>query len=77
MDPAATDALANALAPIAAAAPGSALSARALANLLAQHESQRAALAGLWAYYRNPLTAKAPSRSGRPYSLAQQRGLPL
>jgi len=60
----------------AAAAPGG-LNAGALAALLAQHQAQRPALAGLWAYYRNPLTPRAPSRCGRPYALAQQRGLPL
>ncbi|HZW07142.1 MAG TPA: phage portal protein, partial [Phycisphaerales bacterium] len=74
-DPAATDALAHALAPVTAS-PG-ALSARALADLLARHQARRPALAALWDYYRNPLTPKAPSRSGRPYALAQQRGLPL
>ncbi|MDP1663411.1 MAG: phage portal protein [Phycisphaerales bacterium] len=62
---------------LSAAAGSVGLHPRTLAGLLAQHKAQRASLAGLWAYYRNPLTPRAPSRSGRPYSLAQQRGLPL
>lgn len=62
---------------IHAAAGTSGLHPRTLASLLALHQAQRPALAGLWAYYRNQLTPRPPSRCGRPYALAQQRGLPL
>lgn len=71
--PTSTDALAAALAPVAQAG----VSAATLAHLIVEHRDHRARLAALWDYYRNPLTHKAPSRTGRPYALAQQRGLPL
>ncbi|MBY0307760.1 MAG: phage portal protein [Phycisphaerales bacterium] len=68
-----THTLAAALAPVAQAGANPA----ALADALAAHDRRRARLDTLWDYYRNPLTPKAPSRSGRPYALAQQQGLPL
>jgi hypothetical protein len=74
MDHASTDNLTRALTPLATRG---ALNARTLADLIARHQAQSASLAALWAYYRNPLTTRPASRSGRPYNLAQQRGLPL
>jgi len=74
MDPTSTDALTSALTASLGHAGGS---AGALAQAIAEHAGRRAALGTLWDYYRNPLTARPPSRSGRPYALAQQRGLPL
>ena len=53
------------------------LDPRALAAGLESHRSDQARLGVLWDYYRNPITPRSPSRSGRPYTLAQQRGLPL
>jgi hypothetical protein len=71
--PLSIDALTDALAPVAQVGVNPA----ALARLITDHRDHRRRLATLWDYYRNPLTHKAPSRTGRPYSLAQQRGLPL
>lgn len=53
------------------------LDPRTLAAGLESHRSDQARLGVLWDYYRNPITPRSPSRSGRPYTLAQQRGLPL
>ncbi len=56
---------------------GIGLDAWTLDELIARHEDRTLpALAALWGWYRNPMSAAPASEDGRSYRLGQERGLP-